>query len=481
MMFPIRNPRTGLQEGNFEGCTPENVAEVCAVLRRSQLEWEQAGVVARSQGLQTLLDRLNDPQWREKLFGALMSDTGRKSESLTELTGLTSTLQRWISYAFENAGLWQPDSVFPTAIPGFTQQIVRDATPLVGVISPWNFPLLLSFVDAIPALLAGCAVVIKPSEVTPRWAFVMKDLLASIPVLGSVCRIVEGGADTGRAVVDAVDCVCFTGSVDVGRKVAARAAERLIPAHLELGGKDPALVFADADLDSAVRSILWGSTVNAGQSCLSIERVYVQSELYPQFIHKMRAMIADMTSQYPVMEWMAPIISQQQVKVIEDQLKDARDKGAVFQTGGTWEASPQGTFFMAPTLVTSVNHSMKMMSEESFAPFIPVMPFSSEAEAIALANNSPYGLSAAVFSAHAETLKRVVSALDASAVSVNDCGLTAFLHQCAKSPRKASGAGLSRMGGDGLTRFMRKKALLKKSAAEQPDPWWYPVPAAAKN
>lgn len=481
MMFAIRNPRTGVIEGEFSGLNAPAVDELCRSLRRAQREWEQAGVVARAQGLQTFADKLNDPVWREKLLAALIADTGRKSESLTEISGLTATLQRWVAYAFENAGLFQPDSVMPTSIPNFTQQCVRDALPLVGVVSPWNFPLLLSFVDTVPALLAGSAVIIKPSEVTPRWVFVMKEILESVPVLRTVCRMAEGGATTGEAVVDAVDAVCFTGSVGVGKKVAARAAQRLIPAHLELGGKDPAIVFPDADLESAVRSILWGSTANAGQSCLSVERVYVHAEIYPQFIHTLKTQIENLNFHAPVTEWMAPIISPAQVNVVEAHLEDARRLGACIETGGVWESAPEGVFFMGPTLVTGVDHEMMLMREESFAPFIPVMPFKTEAEVVAWANDSAYGLSAAVFSADSETLKRVSTALDVSAVSLNDCGLTAFLHQCAKSPRKDSGAGLSRMGSDGLTRFLRKKALLKKSAAGTADPWWYPQTSVSRN
>jgi acyl-CoA reductase-like NAD-dependent aldehyde dehydrogenase len=481
MTFLIRNPRTGQTEGTFEGTSPAEVRTVIESVRRAQREWEGAGVVARAKGLQIFVDKLNDRAWRDKLVEALVADTGRRSESLTEISGLSSTLQRWISYAFENAGLWQAESTLPTAIPNFTQQCVRDAVPVVGVISPWNFPLLLSFVDTVPALLAGSGVVIKPSEVTPRWALVMKELLDSVPVLGTLCRIVEGGAQTGEAVVDGVDTVCFTGSVGVGRKVAVRAAERLIPAHLELGGKDAALVFADADLESAVRSLLWGCTANAGQSCLSIERIYVHENVYPQFIHMMREQIEGLILRSPVSEWMAPVISSAQVAVIEAHLNDAKARGACIETGGRWEDAPQGVHIMAPTLMTSVHHGMKVMTEESFAPFIPVMPFKTESEAVGLANDSHYGLSAAVFSADASTLKRVSDALEASAVSLNDCGLTAFLHQCAKTPRKESGAGLSRMGADGLLRFMRKKAVLKKSAAEQADPWWYPHSSVSRD
>ncbi|MEN9810506.1 MAG: hypothetical protein RLZZ488_2073 [Pseudomonadota bacterium] len=481
MTFVLRNPRTGETEGSFEDPTAAQVAELCGRLRAAQREWESAGVVARAQGLQAFADKLTDPMWREKLLEALTRDTGRRSESATELSGLSATLQRWISYAFENAGLWQPDSVMPTAMPNFSQQCVRDALPLVGVISPWNFPLLLSFVDTIPALLAGSAVLIKPSEVTPRWAFVMSDLLDTVPVLGGVCRLAVGGAPTGEAVVDLSDAVCFTGSVSVGRKVAARAAQRLIPAHLELGGKDPAIVFADADVESAVRAILWGSTANAGQSCLSIERVYVHADIYPQFIHRMREHIVALTSHSPVSEWMAPIISPAQVPVIDAHLQDAIALGAKVETGGKWETSPQRAYFMAPTLITGVHHGMKIMQEESFAPFIPVMSFKNEREALELANDSRYGLSAAVFSADNDRLKRVAGLLEASAVSLNDCGLTAFLHSCAKTPRKDSGAGLSRMGADGLMRFMRKKALLKKTAAGVVDPWWYPQVPAGKN
>jgi acyl-CoA reductase-like NAD-dependent aldehyde dehydrogenase len=364
------------------------------------------------------------------------------------------------------------ESAKNTAIPFIALQQTSVPYPLVGVISPWNFPLLLSTIDTIPALLAGCGVIVKPSEIAPRFVAPLKTALSAVPELRDVLTFVEGAGETGSILIENVDLVCFTGSVATGRKVAEAAAKRFIPAFLELGGKDPAIVLESADLELATSAILWGSVVNTGQSCLSIERIYVAESIFDKFYHQLVAKAHRLQLAYPTVESgeIGPIIAERQAAIISGHLLDAVEKGAVIHCGGVIE-DLGGGWWCRPTVLTQVNHSMKVMTEETFGPIMPIMPFSTVEEAVSLANDSIYGLSAAVFASESEALE-VAQQIEAGAISINDAGLTAIMHEGEKNAFKFSGMGGSRMGAAALKRFMRKKAILIKTNATN-DPWWF--------
>jgi aldehyde dehydrogenase (NAD+) len=343
----------------------------------------------------------------------------------------------------------------------------------VGVISPWNFPLLLSTIDLIPALVAGAAVVVKPSEVTPRFAEPVQAAIDATPGLRDVVRYVPGAGATGAALVDRVDAVCFTGSVETGRRVGEAAARNFIPAFLELGGKDPALVLDSADLDLATSSICWGSTVNTGQACQSLERVYVHEAIHDPFVEQLVAKAEQVDLAYPEYDdgELGPIISADQVDVLDAHLADARAKGAIVECGGTIERLGGGAW-LRPTVLTDVDHSMDVMTEETFGPIMPVMTVSSAAEAVERANDTTYGLSGAVFAGTEEEAVAVAEQIDAGAISVNDGSLTSVIQEGEKDAFKYSGLGGSRVGPASLRRFVRRKSLLVKKT-DAPDPWWY--------
>jgi acyl-CoA reductase-like NAD-dependent aldehyde dehydrogenase len=332
---------------------------------------------------------------------------------------------------------------------------------------------LLSTIDTIPALLAGCAVIVKPSEIAPRFIQPFLETIASVPRLRDVLAYVEGAGDTGAALIEHVDLVCFTGSVATGRKVAEAAARQFIPTFLELGGKDPAIALASADLELATSAILWGSVVSTGQSCLSIERIYVAETIFDNFVEKLVEKAQHLQLAYPSLEdgEIGPIIAERQADIIAEHLRDAVEKGAVVRCGGLIEEL-DGGLWCRPTVLTDVNHSMKVMTEETFGPIMPVMPFSTVEEAIALANDSIYGLSAAVFAGSQAEALEVGRHIDAGAININDAGLTAIMHEAEKNAFKFSGMGGSRMGPAALKRFMRKKAFLIKTNSIL-DPWWF--------
>jgi acyl-CoA reductase-like NAD-dependent aldehyde dehydrogenase len=405
---------------------------------------------------------------RDRLTEALVNDTGRLSTSVLEIDSFLSSIDRWCKLAPD---LLQ-ESAKNTAIPFIALQQTSVPYPLVGVISPWNFPLLLSTIDTIPALLAGCGVIVKPSEIAPRFVAPLKTALSAVPELRDVLTFVEGAGETGSILIENVDLVCFTGSVATGRKVAEAAAKRFIPAFLELGGKDPAIVLESADLELATSAILWGSVVNTGQSCLSIERIYVAESIFDKFYHQLVAKAHRLQLAYPTVESgeIGPIIAERQAAIISGHLLDAVEKGAVIHCGGVIE-DLGGGWWCRPTVLTQVNHSMKVMTEETFGPIMPIMPFSTVEEAVSLANDSIYGLSAAVFASESEALE-VAQQIEAGAISINDAGLTAIMHEGEKNAFKFSGMGGSRMGAAALKRFMRKKAILIKTNATN-DPWWF--------
>ncbi len=462
----VRNPRTGKFDYVILPPPPKLLAQQCNRIRRAQIRWQQLGLEGRIEALQQWKQAILSG--RDRLTEALVNDTGRLSVSILEIDSFLASIDRWCGLAPD---LLQ-ESARNTAIPFIALQQTSVPYPLVGIISPWNFPLLLSTIDTIPALLAGCAVIVKPSEIAPRFVAPLITALNAIPKLRDVLSFVEGAGETGAALIECVDLVCFTGSVATGRKVAEAAAKRFIPAFLELGGKDPAIVLESADLELATSAILWGSVVNTGQSCLSIERIYVAESIFEKFVHQLIAKASRLQLAYPTVETgeIGPIIAEKQAAIISDHLLDAVEKGAVIHCGGEIE-DLGGGWWCSPTVLTQVNHSMKVMTEETFGPIMPVMPFATVEEAVYLANDSIYGLSAAVFASEAEALA-IAHQLDAGAISINDAALTAIMHEGEKNAFKFSGMGGSRMGAAAIKRFMRKKAILIKTNSTS-DPWWF--------
>ncbi|MGK7877205.1 MAG: aldehyde dehydrogenase family protein [Xenococcaceae cyanobacterium] len=464
----VRNPRTGKIDYWITPPTSEQLAAQCVPLREAQIHWQQSGLERRIEAMQAWKQVLLSQ--KDELLKALVTDTGRWLESVTEFDGVISTIDRWCRLAPE---LLSPEEEKATAIPfiRLKQQLVP--YPLVGIISPWNVPLLLSLIDTIPALLAGCAVVVKPSEIAPRFIQPLRETITSVSGLPDILAYVEGGGETGAALIEYVDLVCFTGSVATGRKVAEAAARRFIPAFLELGGKDPAIALASANLELATSAILWGSVLNTGQSCLSIERIYVAESIFDKFVEKLVEKAQSLDLAYPSVETgqIGPIIAEKQAAIITEHLHDAVEKGAAVHCGGAIEEL-DGGLWCRPAVLTQVNHSMKIMTEETFGPIMPVMPFATIEEAVHLANDSIYGLSAAVFAGSEAEALELASRIDAGGISINDAGLTVFIHEGEKNSFKFSGMGGSRMGPAALKRFMRKKAFLSKTESI-PDPWWF--------
>ena len=456
--LPVTNPRTGEVDYEVPVHDRQAIEVAAAALHAKQPGWEAAGLEARSEAL-LKWERAMEAD-ADDIVEALCADTGRRSMAQVEASSVRGWIRYWTAHA--------PDVVQPGAgasrlAPSVHFRHQWRPYPLVGVISPWNVPLILGLIDAVPALLAGCAVLLKPSEVTPRFVEPLRRTIEAVPELAAVLRIVTGGPDTGEALIDNVDAVCFTGSVPTGRKVAAQAAANFIPAFLELGGKDPAIVLPSADLDNAASAILRSAAGLTGQACQSLERIYVHREVFDDFLRRLveKAEATSLSWPEPHEGVLGPFIFPPQAAKVQAQLDDAVAHGATIHCGGLEEHGGQ---WCRPLVLTGVNHDMDLMREETFGPVMPLMPFDTVDEAVALANDSRYGLSGAVFAGTAEEGEAVARRLLGGAISVNDASLTANVHDVEKHAFRQSGMGGSRMGDEGLLRFFRKQAILVQTA-----------------
>ena len=295
----------------------------------------------------------------------------------------------------------------------------------------------------------------------------MRECFNQVPELADVVDYAMGAGATGQAVIDNVDAVCFTGSVRTGRLVAERAASNFIPAFLEMGGKDPAIVLESADLERTAQVLLRGSVAATGQACQSVERIYVARPLHDALVARLAELAAKVTTntEAPDKGHIGPLIFEKQLATIQSHIDDAVDKGATVHCGGK-PIEEGGTWYPA-TVLSGVNHSMRIMTDETFGPVLPVMPFDTVDEAVGLANDSRYGLSASVFAGTEEEGLQVARRMHGGVISVNEASLSGTVHEFEQDPFNLSGLGRSRMGPPGVDRFYRHKLILSDRS---PDP-----------
>jgi acyl-CoA reductase-like NAD-dependent aldehyde dehydrogenase len=473
---PVHNPATGAVVGHMVVQSTESVAAVVDGLRSHQPSWEALGPAARAEWLRKLRDWLLDNETR--LAEVLCSETGKpRAEAAFEIMVTCDV----INYYADRARKFLADEkVRPHGLLTAAKKLTKvyRPYPVVGVITPWNFPLLIPGVDAVPALLAGAAVIVKPSEVTPLSAGELArgwEEIGAPPVLACV----TGLGATGVAVVDTVDMVQFTGSTKTGRAIAARAGERLIPCGVELGGKDPAIVLADADLARAANGIAWGGLLNSGQACISVERVYVEATVYDEFVRLLTEKVRSIRQGTDNGSYSADIgtlATAAQVEIVSSHVADAVAHGARIAVGG--KATGSGEFY-EPTILLDVDHTMTCMREETFGPTIPVMKVADADEAIRLANDSPYGLSATVWTKDLDRGMAIARRLEVGGVNINDAFTNLFCFPLPHGGWKSSGLG-SRLGGpQGVRKYCRQQAITTPRIPTMTNEvLWYPYSPA---
>jgi acyl-CoA reductase-like NAD-dependent aldehyde dehydrogenase len=467
------NPATGELLAEFPCASPAEVQVAVEAGRRAQPAWQRAGVQQRAQVLRRFQRCLQEK--KTEVARTITREAGKPYvEAL--LTEVLVTLDAAGFCASEAPALLLPQPV-PHANPAMkskTGRLLRQPYGVVGIISPWNYPFSIPASEVLAALVMGNAVVLKPSEFTPLAALELKSLLEQAGVPKDVFQVVLGDGATGAALVaSSIDKLIFTGSVATGRKVARAAGERLLPVVLELGGKDPMLVLDDADVEVASSAAVWGAFVNAGQTCLSVERCYVHRSLYEKFVAACagKARRLRMGNGLDAETEVGPLIHQRQLAIVEEHVADAVTRGAQVLAGGA--SLPElGANFYAPTVLVGVRHEMRIMREETFGPVLPIAPFDTEEEAVRLANDSEFGLAASVWTRHPARGEALAARLNAGTVMVNDAVTCFGISEAPHGGIKASGLGRTH-GRMGLEEMARLKYVDSDRLPGLRKVWWY--------
>ncbi|KLL09801.1 aldehyde dehydrogenase family protein [Protofrankia coriariae] len=473
VLIEVRCPADGRLVASVPDEGPEGVAVAAKRLREAQPAWEDLGPDGRAKYMFRFLDWILDNE--KHLVGLMQEETGKSWGDAGLEVAMAVDL---INYYGKHAKKFLADrKVKSWGAVGMTKNLRVFARPyqLVGMLTPWNGPLGGPMLDGVPALMAGCAVLFKPSEFTPlTWAEATRGWLEEVnapPVLASI----TGGPETGAAVVEAVDMVAFTGSTRTGRKIAARAGDRLIPCSLELGGKDAMIVLSDADLERATSAAAWGAMWNSGQICISVERCYVEEPVYDVFVEKVTQKVKELRQGMdPDGSYQTDIGSMEnanQLAIVESHVADAVRKGAKVLTGG--KRAVTGLFF-EPTVLVDVDHSMQCMRDETFGPTLPIMKVANEKEAIQLANDSPYGLSSSVWSKDRKHADRVARQIEAGAVNINNVMISTFQLPLPMSGWKTSGVGTRSGGATGILKYCRQQSVVSEKIHLKSEPHWYP-------
>jgi acyl-CoA reductase-like NAD-dependent aldehyde dehydrogenase len=470
-----RDPTTGEVLGTVPITPPEDVERVAAEVAGAQASWARRRLADRARivgnAAQVMLRR------SEELAEAVTRETGKTLMEASFIdVGAGAMVFDWI-------GRYAPRYLAPERVP--TPQpilkhkrhtIVYRPLGVVGVISAWNYPLLVPAGPVGMALVAGNGVVLKPSEYTPLMGDLLASVFAEAGLPDGVLRVVHGSGPTGAAICAApsIAKVCFTGGVANGLRVKRLAAEHGKPVLLELGGKDPAIVCHDADVDRAVAGTLWAAVAGAGQTCAAVERVYVDRRIYDTYLARLVAAAEEVRPGNPLdpSTQIGSMSSEAQYEIVMAQIEDATSKGAHLECGGPVRVGDLAGRFIAPVVISGVDHSMTVMREETFGPLVPVMPFDTEEEAIRLANDSTYGLGASVWSRNMPRARRIARRLAAGMVWINDHGSSAAAAQAPWAGIKNSGQGVvhSKFG----LYEMVDKRLVSEDRGWLPVAWWYP-------
>lgn len=470
----IEEPYTGDPIGVIPLCGKEDVELAVERAQEAQQAWAEREPSERAEVLKKFRKLVLDR--REKLLDIVQLETGKARRTAFEEVQVVAMTAGYYSHRAEK---FLASERRKGAIPGATETTVHHhPVGVAGLISPWNFPFELALSDALPALLAGNAVVLKPAEQTTHTALYGKKLLEKAGLPADLFQVVTGtGPDIGDPLVENVDYVGFTGSTATGRIVAGKAGRELKKVSLELGGKNPAIVFEDADFDRAIPGLINGAYANTGQLCIAIERIYVHESRYEEFVERFVEATEDVElgATYDFGPEVGSMVSKEQLEKVVAHVEDAKSQGATVHTGG--EARPDiGPYFYEPTVLTDVNLDMDLCCEETFGPVVSIYPFSDTEDAIAEANDTNYGLNGSVWTEDIEFGHEVARQIRAGTVNINEAyGPTYASIDAPMGGMKESGIG-RRHGREGILKYTESQtvAVQKGQGMGAPDgiPFW---------
>ena len=473
------NPATGAEVGRVPITSPEDVRTAVERARTAFQSWKKTSFAERAvyimKAREMILSQIDE------IAHLISAESGKPfGEAISmEIAPVLDLLQY---FARNTEKLLRPARVGIGlyALLGRSSRIVYHPLGVVGIIPAWNYPFSIPLGEAAMALMAGNTVVIKPSELTPLTGQKIGEIFEKAGLPENCVQIASGAGETGAALVDAAPGkIMFTGSVATGKKIATAAAQNLTSVVLELGGKDPMIVFADANLELAAGAAVWGAFCNSGQSCSSVERLYVQEgaaeELTRKIIEKTRQLKQD--TGYKETTSVGAMSSERQIAIVEDHVEDFRAAGAKIETGGRRNPSLEGLFY-EPTVITNASNDMRAMQEETFGPTLPIATFATEEDAIRLANDSEFGLTASVWTRDHAKGQRVAEQIEAGSVCVNEVLYTHGIGQTPWGGFKNSGRGRTH-GREGLMELVQPQHIHVNRIALLPDAWWMPYSPTA--
>jgi succinate-semialdehyde dehydrogenase/glutarate-semialdehyde dehydrogenase len=475
------DPATGEEVGRAPLTSSAAVTSAVARAREAQRDWGK--ITFRERGRVVMRARTIVLEEMEAIATLISRETGKPVSEAIAME-IVPTLDLMQYFARQTKKLLRPQKIDigQYGLMGRSSRIVYKPLGVVGIISPWNFPWATPLDEVVMALMAGNAVVLKPSELTPLTGLEIKDVFDRAGLAPGLLQIMTGDGSTGAALVTAgADKLMFTGSVATGKRVAEAAAKTLTPVVLELGGKDPMIVLEDADIKTAARAAVWGAFANAGQACASVERCYVQEQIAPQFIESVMAETRKLKQDVGTKSDadVGSMSSERQLTIVAEHVDEAIAQGAKVLSGGRRARDFSGSFY-EPTVLTHVDHTMEVMREETFGPVLPVMTFKTEEEAVRLANDSVYALTASVWTKDISRGKRLAGQIDAGTVMVNEVMYTHGIAQAPWGGMKQSGLGRTH-GRMGLLELVAAQHLHVNRVTFVPDLWWFNyTPGAGK-